>query len=490
MPQTTPFFKEFGRLLFGRQAVRSAISKLQGLESLHELYALFGSLLAPLLAPTEEDGEFRDRVFTRQTTFWAFVSQILSPDSSCRGAVRRVQAWCNIIRGKFVQLSGSTSAYCQARSKIKLKTLGLVSRALATNLECNVLCKEQWLEGRAVKIVDGTVLSMPDTPANQERWPQPRGQKPGCGFPIVKLLGLFSLQSGALLESTTSNQHHHESVLFRELWEKLVPGDVVLADRAFCSFAAFAALLKLGVDSVMRLHQARPTDFRQGRPISPGDRLVTWHKSSTRPKEWTLEDYAALPQTLLLRMIRLQVAVKGFRTKSVVIVTTLLDEALYPADKIRELYGKRWQVELHFQQIKTMLAMDVLRCKTPHMVTLEIAMHGIVYNLVRSLMQRSAHIHDVPLGRISFTGTLDTLRQWSPVIAGAASQPRKQQSLIDEMLALIAKDLVPLRPGRSEPRARKRRPKNYALLVKPRAQTGNVPRRSRSKKPNPRVSLS
>ena len=161
----------------------------------------------------------------------------------------------------------------------------------------------------------------------------------------------------------------------------------------------------------------------------------------------------------------------------------MLDEKLYPADELRELYGERWQVELHFHQIKTMLAMDVLRCKSPDLILREMAIHGIAYNLVRSLMQRSAHLHHVPLTRISFKGTLDTFRQWSAVIAAAATQPRKQDALIEEMFTLIALEWVPLRPDRSEPRAKKRRAKNHQLLTKPRHETGNISRRNTHKKP-------
>jgi hypothetical protein len=174
----------------------------------------------------------------------------------------------------------------------------------------------------------------------------------------------------------------------------------------------------------------------------------------------------------------------------VVLVTTLLDPVAYPGDALRELYGERWNVELHFHQIKTMLAMDVLRCKSPELIQREVALHRIAYNLVRCIMQRSAHLHHVPLERISFKGSLDALRHWSAVIAAAGDTPRKQDQLIDQMLSAIARDLVPERPERSEPRAKKRRPRNYQLLTKPRHETGNLPRRNRPQKITPKTSLS
>ena len=238
----------------------------------------------------------------------------------------------------------------------------------------------------------------------------------------------------------------------------------------------------------MRLHQMRKADFRTGRRLGPEDRLVVWQKPK-RTEAWSEEEFAALPETLTLRMIRLRVATPGFRTQSVVLVTTLLDAEAYPAEQLRELYGRRWQVELHFQQIKTHLAMDVLRCKSPALIEREVRMHQIAYNLVRSLMQRSAHLHRVSLRRLSFKGTLDTLRHWSVLVA-AETTPRAQQTLIDHMLARIAGDPVPERPGRSEPRAKKRRGKNYQLLTKPRGQTGNLPRRNRAKVKQPKRVLS
>lgn len=466
------------------------LRKVARLNSLQELYELFGHLIPErLLAASEAGTNSRERVFTPQVTFWAFVAQILSPGSSCREIVRRVEAWWQRASGESEGLSASSSAYGQARARLDLEALELVSGHLCWSLERHVLADERWLSGRAVKIVDGTGLSMPDTAANPSLWPQPTSQQPGGGFPMMKLVGLFSLASGALMETATGSLHINENLLFRRLWERLKTGDIILADRGFCSYAALASLQQRGVDSVMRLHRMRRADFRTGRSLGPEDRLVTW-KRPARTAVWSEEEFAALPDTLTLRMIRLRVAAKGDRTRTVVFVTTLLDPQAYPADALRELYGQRWQVELHFHQSKTLLGMDILRCKSPGLIRREAALHRIACNLVRSLMQRSAHRHRVPLERISCKGTLDSLRQWSPVIAAAGGQPRKQDRLIDQMLATIARDPVPERPKRSEPRARKRRPKNDQLLTKPRHQIGNLPRRNRPQKKAPKTALS
>jgi hypothetical protein len=216
---------------------------------------------------------------------------------------------------------------------------------VAWQLERTVLKAERWLAGREVKIVDGTSFSMPDTAANQALWPQPSGQRPGCGFPVAKMVGLFSLASGALLEQSVGNLHVHDSLLFTSLWDRLSRGDIVLGDRAFCSYGAMAALFQRGVDTVIRLHQLRKTDWRRGQHLGPGDRLVTWTRPGPAPEHWTQAQWDLLPAQLSVRLVRVIVETPGFRTRSVFIATTLTDATLYPADALRELYAQGWQIE-------------------------------------------------------------------------------------------------------------------------------------------------
>jgi hypothetical protein len=330
-----------------------------------------------------------------------------------------------------------------------------------------------------VRLVDGTTASMPDTPENQERWPQPKSQKPGCGFPLLKLVGLFCLASGALLRAVHSSLAHHEAVLARLLWPLLSLGDILLADRGFCSFFDLHALRQRGVDALLRLHQRRAGDFRHGRRLGKNDRLVVWTKPAQRSKVWSQEDFDALPATLTLRLLRYRIAVPGFRTEEVILITTLLDAQAYPLEALAELYFQRWGVELHFREIKTLLGMDVLRCLSPKMIEKELAMHRIAYNLVRALMQRAAICHHVRLERLSFKGTLDSLEHFANAIHACTGKPRKQARLLEQLLAAIALDSLPYRPFRSEPRARKRRQKNYHLLTKPRHQMRVPPHRNR-----------
>jgi hypothetical protein len=481
MANITPFFEAFGPLLFGRKA-RLQIGKVKRLESLGELYELFGELLPDrLLSMSEKGANSRERLLTPKVTFWAFVSQVLDVGSSCRDVVRKVEAWWRWMqKDRAGEPSLTASAYCQARARLDRQTLRLIHGHLAWSLARRVPGAQLWL-GRRVKIVDGTTLSMPDTPANQQSWPQPSSQKEGLGFPCMKLAGIFCLASGGLDDYATSTLHQHESVLFRSLWNKLEKGDVMLGDRGFCSYAALAGLAQRGIDSVMRLHQARKVSFREGRRLGQDDRLVTWQKPAQRTDAWSHEEWEALPASLSLRLVRLDVRTPGFRTREVTLVTTLTDATTYPAEAIRALYAQRWEVELHFHQIKILLGLDILRCKSPDLIEKEALMHVISYNLIRLLMQQAANTHGTSLGRLSFKGALDTVRHFAGAIRAARATPRKQDALIDEMLALIAKDSIPKRPGRSEPRAKKRRAKNYHLLTKPRLQMRVPPHRNRPK---------
>lgn len=468
---STPFFAAFGPLLFGRRR-RTEIEKLLRDDGqahwLSRFQQAFGEFVPKaLLAPASTGLNSRQRLFPQAVIFWAFLAQVLERGSSCRDALRRIIAWSQYERPGAPLPSTSTHGYCAARARLPDPTLEKIGDHTAERLERNLPADELWL-GRRVKIVDGTTLSMPDTPENQEAWPQPRSQKPGCGFPLVKLVSFFSLGSGAMLHCAEGNLRLHELTLARQFWGRLAAGDVVLADRGFCSYIDLSVIVQGGADAVMRLHQARRADFRQGRRLGPNDRLVTWTKPAQRPAGCTPEEFTALPETLTLRLVRYQVATRGFRTKEVILVTTLLDPIACPVEALAELYFKRWTVELHFREIKVLLGLDVVRCLSPEMVRKEIAMHRIAYNLVRLLMQRASLTHHVRLSRLSFKGSLDSLHHFADALHALNGKPRRQARQLAQLLAAIAKDLLPIRPFRFEPRAKKRRSKNYHLLTKPR----------------------
>ena len=471
MINATPFFGGFNRLLFGR-AQRTAQQQLriQAQELEQATLCQLGKVCAPwvparLLKPTESGDHSRQRFFPQGLTFWAFLSQVLSPESPCRETVRKVQAWYAIRRQP--RPGSGTAAYCNARSRLSSDTLLEIHRHTADESQRRVSVEQLWC-GRRVKVVDGTGVSMPDTPKNQRAFPQPSNQKKGCGFPVAKLVGCFCLASGALLRWAEGTLHVHESKLFRKLFAFFLADDVVLTDRGFCSYVDIATLLKAGVDTVMRLHQARPKDLRKGKRLGPNDRLVIWQKPKQRPRGCTVKDWHSVPDTLTLRLVYVSICAPGFRTQSLVVVTTLIDTIRYPADELAKLYLRRWAVELFFRDIKITLGMDVLRCQTPAMVRKEIVMHAIAYNLIRGLMQQAAALYQVPIERLSFKGSVDTLRQWSDTLNAAHDRPREQARLFNQLLQILAEDIVPLRPDRAEPRVRKRRPKAYPLMTHPR----------------------
>lgn len=394
----------------------------------------------------------RDRVFTPWITFCAFLGQVLQRGASCRDAVRRVQAW-HLAIGSGVVADSSTGGYCQARQRLPIEVLRTVFFRLGQWCSERARKDDLWL-GRVVKVMDGCGLSMPDTAANRAVYPYAGGQKPGCGFPTGQLVGLFSLCTGHLARFVVSSWKAHEAPLARELVGWVKAGEVVLADRAFCSWALLALLQRKSVDVVMRLHQARKSQLGQ----------VTWKKPQ-RQGPWEEDLWAELPEQLELRVVRFRVEVPGFRTEEITLVTTLLDESAYPDEALAALFRRRWQVELDFRDLKTVLGLDVLRTQTPTMIEKEVYLQAIAYSLTRALMLEAARQHDVPPDRISFKGTVSALRAFAPLFASAAKAAADRYA---DLLLALASDPVPLRPDRVEPRAVKRRPKCYQLITKPR----------------------
>lgn len=495
MRNSTPFFRAFGPLLFGRPPVSDfaeAFAKFSGCTSLSRLRKVFGAAIPAAFLGRRHSGEnSRDRLYSLEVVFWAFLDQVQTPKGSCREVVRKIMA---LTRRKFPRdnatMSPSTSAYCQARAKIPLPVLDEIHEHLADRLQSRIPLEQLWY-GRHVRLVDGTGISMPDTPENQALWPQSKNQKPGCGFPSMNLVGLFCLHSGAFIKAAHGDRLTHESKLFQQLWKHLNPGDLAVADRGFCSYGTFAALAARGVDSLMRLPERKiRVAIGSQLPSSANfDVTITWKRPSQCPPGLSPEQFALLPASIPVRVIRYTIAHPGFRTQCVTLITTLVDADI-PANELADLYFRRWGVELHFREIKIHLNMDVLRCESPHMIEREIRMQFIAYNLIRCLMQKAALTHNVDLRRASFKGSLDTLRQFANAASGVKDKSRTLAAIIDDMLEAIARDLVPDRPGRTEPRVRKRRPKNYRLMTKPRREMGNLPHRKTGVENPPKCGLS
>lgn len=422
-----------------------------------------------------------ERLFPARRTFWLFLSQVLAQDGACREVLRGFLAW--LARVRSMTASASTSAYCQARKRLRGEDIAGAHRQAAESLEARARPEDRW-RGRTVKVVDGSSVSMPDTPANQAAYPQPSGQKEGCGFPVMRIVAVFSLQTGALLEMARGALAVPERTLYRGLWDHFAPGDVALSDRGFAGYADFHCLRERGVDSVSRNHQRRKS-AEVLRRLGRNDRLVLWRKvaAGNRPKWMGREEWEQMPETLTVRQVTVVVDIPGFRSETLEIVTTLLDPRAYPADALAGLYRRRWAVELYLRHIKITVDMDILRCKSPEMVDKELWMHAVAYNLVRAIMLDAATAHAASIERLSFKGTLATVRQWAPALALSADNEQRA-ALYGQMLRYIAADPVPERPNRSEPRARKRRPKNYPLLTQPRRKYNETPHRGKYRKDN------
>jgi Transposase DDE domain len=420
----------------------------------------------------DEDASFaddQDAVYTPAVTLWAFLSQVLFKDEqrSCVAAVARVAALLvSLERGS---CSTNTGAYCRARSKLSETAIHRITVDLADGCERQV--DEEWLwRGRHVYIIDGTTVSMPDTPSNQEVYPQPGTQRPGLGFPIARVAVLTSLATGMLKEMAMGpykGKATGETALLRQLLGRFEPGDILLGDRYYCSYFMIALFMELGIDFVARAHQLRPVDFRRGRRLGEGDQVIQWNRPQ-KPEWMDQQTYDRMPAVIEVRQVQVHVTQPGFRTDSFVVVTTLTDAKKYTTDDLAELYRFRWLAELDIRAIKITMGMDVLRCKTPEMVRKEMWACLLAYNLIRQIILQSAHESELQPRQLSITAAMQSVAaSWLVIVQ---SEDRVAERLIEVAMANLHAHIVGHRPDRTEPRAVKRRPKPHKLLTKPRDQ--------------------
>lgn len=341
------------------------------------------------------------------------------------------------------------------------------------------------LQGRPVKVVDGSTTQLADTAQNPKRYPQPTSQKPGCGFPVMKFVALFSLTSGAILNVLLGSLRHHDLRLLRGLWDQLKKGDILLGDRAYGEYTTLAGWPQQGVDVVARLHHRRKVDFRKAQRLGQNDGLFVWTKGGPQSEILSASQWALLPAQITVRIIRFTATLRGFRSRRVTLVTTLLDPKLFPAGDLAALYARRGRLELCLRDLKTTMGMEALRCKTPDMAEKELLAYLVAHNLVRCVTAEAVARHPVDLERVSFKGSVDALRQYSQAIAQARSQKMRRQ-LWEDLLLNLVRDLVRDRPHRTEPRAVKRRPKPYPLLNQPRRRFVEISHRNRYWKGRPR----
>lgn len=371
------------------------------------------SVIAEVLAA--EGVKYRNRIFSPFVTLWAFLSQVLDADKSSRNAVSRVIGW---LAGSGQEIpSDNTGGYTQAKQRLPEGVFKRLFEHTGRQLEQQVPEVQLWC-GRRVKLLDGSNVSMPDTAANQAAYPQHGNQKAGCGFPIAKLVVMFSLATGAAIAVLIDQFKVSELELARRLYASLEPGDVGLADRAYGSYVDLASVQARGADGVFRCHQ-------------------------------------------------LQVVQPGSRTKTIIVVTTLLDAKLYSKTQLAELYRWRWNVEVALKHVKTTLQMEILRGKSPEMVRKELYVHLLAYNLLRSLMAQAAQPRAISPLRLSLQGTRQHFRNLISELANAATH--RLPALLQTLLQVLVRTLLPNRPNRHEPRVRKRRPKAFPLMKQPRS---------------------
>lgn len=465
----TPFFPQWrARLAASVVAARAAAVRAS---TLCQLETRFGACLPESLFPkAAEKQNSRDRVYTRWRTVWCLLWQAFQPDASGREVVRQLQGLFVLQDGP--RISPEDGAYFRARARLPATEFpkALAATARAADARGGPASA---LQGRPIRVVDGSTLTLPDTPKNRATYPPV--QAPPPNFPMMRIVGLFSLCSGAVLALAEGSLCHSELALFGVLLNTLARGDILLGDRGFGTYAVVALLQGLGVDFIGR--SRRHIDGRRRtRRLGRNDWLMRWEKPAQASPWLTLAQWLGLPAELTVRAVRGRVACQGFRVREVTVITTLLDPKLYPAEEILRAYLRRWRLEMCLDDLKTTLRMEMLRGRSPAAVRQEAFAGLIAHNLVRWTMAQAARPHGVELERISFKGTLDALRQFGNAMSQARSQ-RQRQKLWAEMLRTLATDLVPERPGRHEPRAVKRKKNKYPRLNVPRHLFRDPPKR-------------
>jgi hypothetical protein len=407
-----------------------------------------------------------DDVYTPPVVIWGWLTQIFSPAKSCVAAVARIIV-LRVAMG-LTPCSAHDGAYCKARSKLPESFLKCLTVRMGAQVERQASEDWRW-KGRRVLLADGLECSLPDTPANQAQYPQSRSQKPGLGFPPIRLVVLLAFATAGVIDCAMGprqGKETGETALFRQLLA-IGAGDVVVADRYYCTYWHIALLKGRGADSVLRLHARRKYDFRKGKRLSVGDHQVTWQKPA-KP-EWMDQDtYQSLPETLSMREVKVTVRCPGFRVREMVVATTLLDATKYTKQELADLYHKRWHVELDIRSIKQTLKMDILSCKSPEMVRKEIWIHLLGYNQIRKMMATAALAGQTLPRQLSFAAAVQTLEAFRLLLALSDAKQRAQ--FVSIIVVALSSHEVGNRPGRREPRRVKRRPKPYGRLMVPRAQ--------------------
>ena len=408
-----------------------------------EAVEFFNVLTSPELLHTTDAHlpEHRERLYPPTVALSMFMRQVLDADGSCQKAVNGWAA--QRAADGLSACSVRTGGYCRARQRLPLEMVSALTRQTGRLLSKKVPAPWLW-RGRAVKLVDGTGLSMPDTQENQARYPQPNTQAPGVGFPLARLVLVVCLATRAALDAAIGphqGKGSGELILLRRLLADFRPGDVMLADALYCNYFLISSLMAAGVDVLMAQNGSRITDFRCGQSLGTRDHIVRWPKPATRPQWMTPEQYAQAPDEIALREVRVA---------HQVLVTTLVNHRQARKNDLSALYARRWNIELDLRNLKTTCGMDVLRCQTPQMNEKQLWVHLLAYNVIRLLMAQAASHAGVDPRGLSFKHTVQLWAQWTSRGLSATSDDQR-------LFTLIAQCKVGHRPGRIEPRMRKRR---------------------------------
>lgn len=444
---------------------RASILKQQFLQSValpwKEL--LPDSQVLELLA--NENVRYYSSVYTPIVTLWAMVSQVLDPDKSLSQAVKRMSTWLSA--AGVVPPSSDTGAYSKARHRLPERLVPQLVPIVAEALEKQVPTEKQWC-GLRVRVLDGTTVLMSDTAANQAEYPQHSNQKTGCGFPIAKMVVLFSLLTGAVVSAGIASLATSEIVMSRLLYANLLPNDVILADRAYGNYVDLVLVKQQGANAVFRKNHLRKTDFRRGKKLGIGDHQVVWDKPQQCPKHMSNEEFEALPSNFIVREVCLRIQRRGFRDERIIVVTTLMDAKQYNVQQLTRLYGLRWlAAEVNLRYLKTTLKMEMLTAKTPAMVRKDIWTHLLAYTLLRTIMWQAASSSEYTTFQISFQSTRQQFNQFLTLLATTGKRQQRQWHQL--LLEQVATNLLTMRPDRSEPRVLKCRPKPYPRMQEPRS---------------------
>ena len=410
-------------------------------------------------------------IFTTAIMVWSFLGQVLrdGKEAACQSAVARVVSYCE--QTGIAPPTKDTGDYCKARAKLSEAALHELSCEVAEKLEQDADASWLWKGKHHAKLIDGFTFTMPDTPKNQAEYPQQKAQKPGVGLPIARAVAIVSLATACVTDLAVGpykGKQTGESALLRSMLGSLKSGDIAVMDRYYCSFMMIALLLDQGTQVCARKHHLRHSDFRRGERLGKYDHLIVWTRPQ-RPEWMDKETYAKIPERLVLREIRYNIVERGRRTRTIDVITTLVDADEYSKEDIAELYGFRWNSELDIRSIKSNLNLGHVRCKSPEMVRREVWTTLLGYNLIRTTAAGAALLHEKQPRQISFTSTCQyVLASWMQLSGGLIDESRLEDYLLS-LLKQIADCEVANRPGRLEPRVLKRRRHGYKLMQKPRA---------------------